>query len=256
MNNMKNKVVLITGASSGIGKSTAEAFAKKGANVVVAARRKDKLDSLVASIEAKGGKAYAIQTDVSNSKSVAQMVDKTIDVFGRLDYAVNNAGIEGELASIIDLSEEAWDKVMNINLKGVFLCMKYQAKAMIASGNGGAIVNVGSVNSFLGFPTGSAYVTSKHGLVGLTTSVSAELAPQGIRVNLLCPGITVTPMHHRIRELIGDEVYDQGILPRVHLQRAGLPKEMANAIMFLCSDASSYISGSTLTVDGGLTLTM
>lgn len=256
IHDMKNKVALITGASSGIGKSTAEAFAAKGVNIVVAARRKEELDSLVASIEAKGGTASAIQTDVSKAKDVEQMVAHVIETFGRLDYAVNNAGIEGELASITELSEESWDKVMNINLKSVFLCMKHQAKAMIKIGHSGAIVNVGSVNSFLGFPTGSAYVTSKHGLVGLTTSVSAELAPQGIRVNLLCPGITVTAMHQRIRELIGDDVYDKGIIPKVHLQRAGLPEEMAKAILFLCSDESSYISGSTLTVDGGLTLTM
>ncbi|WP_456439710.1 SDR family NAD(P)-dependent oxidoreductase [Psychroserpens sp.] len=253
---MKNKVALITGASSGIGKSTAEAFAAKGAHVVVAARRKEELDTLVASIKAKGGKASAIQTDVSKSKDVEQMVAHTIKTFGRIDYAINNAGIEGELAPITELLEESWDKVMNINLKGVFLCMKHQAKAMIKGGHSGAIVNVGSVNSFLGFPAGSAYVTSKHGLIGLTTSVSAELAPQGIRVNLLCPGITVTPMHNRIRDLFGDDLYDKGIIPKVHLQRAGLPEEMAKAILFLCSDGSSYISGSTLTVDGGLTLTM
>ena len=256
MNTMKNKVALITGASSGIGKSTAEAFAAKGANVVVAARRKEELDSLVASIEANGGKASAIKTDVSNAKSVEQMVAHTIKEFGRLDYAVNNAGIEGKLSGITDLLEEDWDQVLDINLKGVFLCMKYQAKAMLNAGNGGAIVNIGSVNSFLGFPTGSAYVTSKHGLVGLTTSVSAELAPQGIRVNLLCPGITDTPMHQRLRGIVGDDLYDKGLLPTVHLQRVGRPEEMANAIVFLCSDVSSYISGSTLTVDGGLTLTM
>ncbi|EMQ94558.1 3-oxoacyl-[acyl-carrier protein] reductase [Xanthomarina gelatinilytica] len=253
---MKNKVVLITGASSGIGKSTAEAFAAKGANVVVAARRENELHNLVNAIKANGGKATAIQTDVSNSKEVEQMVAHTMETFGRIDYAVNNAGIEGEIAPITELSEASWDKVMNINLKGVFLCMKYQAKAMLSGGHSGAIVNVGSVNSFLGFPAGSAYVTSKHGLVGLTSSVSAELGPKGIRVNLLCPGITVTPMHSRIRDLFGDDLYDKGIIPKVHLQRAGKPEEMAKVILFLCSDESSYISGSTLTVDGGLTLTM
>ena len=256
MNNMKEKVALITGASSGIGRATAEAFAAKGAHIVVAARRKEELESLVASIITGGGKASAIQTDVSKASAIERMVEHTIETFGRLDYAINNAGIEGELAPITELSEDSWDRLMNINLKGVFLCMKYQAKAMIKGGHSGAIVNVGSVNSFLGFPSGAAYVTSKHGLVGLTTSVSAELAPQGIRVNLLCPGITKTPMHDRLRGLIGDDIYDKGILPTVHLQRAGKPEEMANSIVFLCSDEASYISGSTLTVDGGLTLTM
>ena len=253
---MKNKVALITGASSGIGKSTAEAFAAKGAKVVVAARRKDELDSLVASIKAKGGNASAIQTDVSNSNSVEQMVNHVIKTYGRLDYAINNAGIEGKLNTIIDLSEEDWDKVMNINLKGVFLCMKHEAKAMVKLENGGAIVNIGSVNSFLGFPTGSAYVTSKHGLIGLTSSVSAELGPQGIRVNLLCPGAIVTPMHQRIRGILGDDLYDKHLLPTVHLKRAGRSEEIAQAAVFLCSDEASYITGSTLTADGGLTLTM
>lgn len=256
MSTMKEKVVLITGASSGIGRATAEAFAAKGAHIVVAARRKEELDTLVASIQALGGKASAIKTDVSIAKSVEQMVAHTIEVFGRLDYAINNAGIEGKLNAITDLSEDDWDQVLDINLKGTFLCMKYEAKAMLHLGFGGAIVNIGSVNSFLGFPTGSAYVTSKHGLIGLTTSVSAELGPKGIRVNLLCPGVTDTPMHERLRGIVGDDLYDKGLLPTVHLQRIGRPEEVAKAIVFLCSDESSYISGSTLTVDGGLTLTM
>tara|TARA_R110000868_G_scaffold1389_10_gene10743 strand:+ start:2538 stop:3299 length:762 start_codon:yes stop_codon:yes gene_type:complete len=253
---MKNKVVLITGASSGIGKATAEAFAAKGAKIVVAARRKKELDSLVASIEAKGGKASAVQADVSIAKSVEQMVAHTIKVFGRLDYAINSAGIEGKLSGITDLAEEDWDQVLDINLKGTFLCMKYEAKAMLNLGHGGAIVNIGSVNSFLGFPTGSAYVASKHGLIGLTTSISAELAPQGIRVNLLCPGVTNTPMHQRLREIVGDDLYDKALLPTVHLQRAARPEEMARAIVFLCSEEASYITGTTLTADGGLTLTL
>lgn len=253
---MKEKVALVTGASSGIGRATAEALAARGASVVVAARRQEELDSLVESIESKGGKASAIKTDVSIANSVEQMVAHTINVFGRLDYAVNNAGIEGTLSGITDLAEDDWDQVLNINLKGTYLCMKYEARAMLKLGLGGAIVNIGSVNSFLGFPTGSAYVTSKHGLIGLTSSVSAELAPQGIRVNLLCPGVTDTPMHQRLRGVVGDELYDEGLLPTVHLKRAGRPEEVAKAIVFLCSDESSYISGSTLTVDGGLTLTM
>jgi NAD(P)-dependent dehydrogenase (short-subunit alcohol dehydrogenase family) len=179
-----------------------------------------------------------------------------METFGRIDYAVNNAGIEGQLSGITDLAEEEWDRVLDINLKGTFLCMKYQARAMLAGAHGGAIVNVGSVNSFLGFPTGSAYVASKHGLIGLTSSVSAELAPHGIRVNLVCPGIIDTPMHRRLRGVVGDELYDKAVIPSVHTKRAGRPEEIAQAIVFLCSDEASYITGTTLTPDGGYTLTM
>lgn len=253
---MKDRVALITGASSGIGRASAEAFAAKGARVVVAARRQDELASLVAEIEARGGTATAITTDVSAARDVERMVAHAIETFGRLDYAVNNAGIEGTVAGITDLAEDEWDRVLDINLKGTFLCMKYEAKAMLDSGHDGAIVNIGSVNSFLGYAHGAAYVASKHGLIGLTTSVSAELAPQGIRVNLVCPGIIDTPMHHRGRKLFGDEVYDKGILPSVHLQRAGRPEEIARSVVFLCSDEASYITGTTLTPDGGFTLTV
>ena len=253
---MNDKVALITGASSGIGRATAEAFAAKGAKVVVAARRQDELATLVSEIEASGGQATGIMTDVSKAEDVVRMVDHAIESFGRLDFAVNNAGIEGTLARITDLTEDDWDRVLDINLKGIFLCMKYEARAMLDCGHGGAIVNVGSVNSFLGFPTGSAYVASKHGMVGLTTSVSAELAPQGIRVNLVCPGFVDTPMHHRARGLLGDELYDKVLLPNVHLRRAGRPEEIARSIVFLCSDEASYITGTTLTPDGGYTLTV
>lgn len=256
MPGMNDKVALITGASSGIGRATAELFAINGAKVVVAARRQAELDSLVAEIEARGAAATAIQTDVSVAADVERMVDHAIKTFGRLDYAVNNAGIEGRFAGIMDLPEEEWDRVLGVNLKGTFLGMKHQVRAMLAAGHGGAIVNVGSVNSFLGFATGAAYCTSKHGLVGLTTSASAELASQGIRVNLVCPGIIDTPMHRRLRKDIGDEVYDQGALPRIHLRRAGQPEEIARTIVFLCSDDASYITGTTLTPDGGFTLTI
>ena len=256
MSNMIDKVALITGASSGIGRATAEAFAAEGARLVLAARRQDELDSLVAEIEARGGKATAVRTDVSIAAEVGNMVAHAIATYGRLDFAVNNAGIEGKFAAITELPEDEWDRVLGINRKGTFLCLQHEARAMLAAGNGGAIVNVGSVNSFLGFPTGSAYCTSKHGLIGLTTSVSAELAAQGIRVNLVCPGIVDTPMHQRLRKEVGDAVYDQGVLPSVHLRRAGRPQEIARTILFLCSDAASYITGTTLTPDGGLTLTV
>lgn len=256
MSDLLDQVALITGASSGIGRATAEAFAARGTRLVLAARREEELAALVREIEERGGKASFIVTDVAVAKDVERMVAHTIETYGRLDYAVNNAGIEGKWAPITDLPEQEWDRVLDTNLKGVYLCLQHESRAMLAAGHGGAIVNIGSVNSFLGFPTGSAYVASKHALIGLTSSVSAELAPQGIRVNLVCPGIIDTPMHHRARGIIGDDIYDKGVLPQVHLRRAGRPEEIAQTILFLCSDAASYISGTTLTPDGGFTLTV
>jgi NAD(P)-dependent dehydrogenase (short-subunit alcohol dehydrogenase family) len=256
MTMMNGKVALITGASSGIGRATALAFAAKGARTVLAARREDELAALVAEIESRGGVATSVRTDVSVPGDVEGMVAHAIDTYGRLDYAVNNAGIEGEFHGITELPEEDWDRVIDTNLKGTYLCLKYESRAMLDGKHGGAIVNVGSINSFLGFPTGAAYVASKHGLIGLTSSVSAELAPQGIRVNAVCPGIIDTPMHRRARALLGDEIYDNDVLPRVHLQRAGRPEEIAASIVFLCSDDASYITGSTLTPDGGYALTV
>ncbi len=253
---MEDKVALVTGASSGIGRATAMAFAAGGARVVLAARREEAMASVVDAITADGGQATAVRTDVSQAGDVERMVDHAIQVFGRLDYAVNNAGIEGRFAAVGDLTEDDWDRVMDTNLKGAYLCMKHQSRAMLESGSGGAIVNVGSVNSFLGFPTGSAYVASKHALVGLTSSVSAELASSGIRVNLVCPGVVETPMHQRLRDTLGDEIYDQFIAHRVHMKRKGQPEEIAATIVFLCSDAASYVTGTALTPDGGLTLTL
>ncbi len=256
MSDMNGKVVLITGASSGIGRSTAEAFAARGTRVVLAARRKEELAALASEITARGGQATFVVTDVAVAKDVEQMVAHAIQKFGRLDYAVNNAGIEGKFFPVADFPEQEFDRVLDINLKGTFLCLQHEARAMLAGAHGGAIVNVGSVNSFLGFPTGSAYVTSKHGLIGLTSSVSAELAPQGIRVNLVCPGFIDTPMHRRGRATLGDEIYDKLLSQSVHLKRAGRPEEIAQTIVFLCSDEASYISGTTVTPDGGFTLTV
>jgi NAD(P)-dependent dehydrogenase (short-subunit alcohol dehydrogenase family) len=253
---MHNKTALITGASSGIGRATAKAFAALGASVVLAARREADLSELVSEIESQGGEATSIKTDVSVAKDVEHMVAHAIEKYGRLDFAVNNAGTEGKFAGIVEMLEQDWDEVLAINLKGPFLCMQHEAKAMLAGGSGGAIVNVGSVNSFLGFPGGSAYAASKHALIGLTSSVSAELAPQGIRVNLVCPGFIDTPMHHRGRAILGDELFDGVLQQRVHTRRAGRPEEVAHSIIFLCSDEASYITGTTLTPDGGFTLTV
>lgn len=256
MPDMSGRVALITGASSGIGRATAEAFAARGASVTLAARCEEELAALAAEIEDRGVEATYVRTDISLSGDVESMVGHTVDTFDRLDYAVNNAAIEGQFVGITELSEEAWDRVLDINLKGTFLCMQHEARAMLEGNDGGAIVNIGSINSFLGYPTGSAYVASKHGLIGLTTSVSAELAPRGIRVNIVCPGIIDTPMHQRLRGLLGDEPYDEVLRHRVHEQRAGRPEEIASTIVFLCSDEASYITGTTVTPDGGFTLTI
>lgn len=253
---MTGKVALITGASSGIGRATAELFAARGAKLVLAARRKEELDSLASEIEARGGQATVVVTDVAVAQDVERMLAHTIETFGQLDYAVNNAGIEGMLMGLVDLPDEEWDRILNTNLRGNFLCLKHEARAMLAAGRGGSIVNVGSVNSFLGFAGGMAYSASKHGQVGLTTSASAELAPHGIRVNLICPGLVDTPMHHRVRGMIGDELFDNVVVPTVHLRRVGQAAEIAQSIAFLCSDAASYITGTTLTPDGGFAMTV
>lgn len=256
MNNLTGKVAIVTGASSGIGRATAELLAERGASVVLAARRADELAELAAAITAAGGKASVVQTDVAIAEDVKRMVAHAIDVYGRLDIAVNNAGTEGTLQPITEISEEDWDRAINTNLRGCFMCIKYEAKAMLAAGHGGSIVNIGSVNSFLGFGGGSSYVASKHGQVGLTTSASAELAPQGIRVNIVCPGLVKTPMHERGRATIGDEAYEAMVSKQVHLRRVGEPGEIAKTIAFLCSDEASYITGATLTPDGGFLLTL
>lgn len=256
MSGMDGRVALITGASSGIGLSTARAFSAQGVSVVLGARREDELAALAAEIKASGGQATYLKTDVSVASDVERLVDHAVKTFGRLDFGINNAGIEGGFAPIVDFDEAVWDQIIGINLKGTFLSMKYEARAMLKGGRGGAIVNVGSVNSFLGFAGGTGYATSKHGQVGLTTCASAELAPQGIRVNIVCPGLIDTPMHHRLRGIAGDQLIDGLIQGRVHQKRAGRPEEIAATIVFLCSDDASYITGTTLTPDGGFTMTI
>jgi len=256
MSDMNDKVALVTGASSGIGRATAEAFAARGARVVLAARRERELASLTNEIQVRGGNATFIITDVSKAEDIQRMVAHATQTYGRLDYAVNNAGIEGRIAPILDLTEEEWDRTVDTNLKSTFLCLQQEARAMLQAGRGGSIVNVGSVNSFIGFPSGSAYVASKHGLVGLTSTASAELASQGIRVNLVCPGMIDTPMHQRARQALGNELYDTFLAQRVHTRRVGQPEEIARSIVFLCSDDASYITGTTLTPDGGFHLTI
>ncbi|KPQ22278.1 MAG: 3-oxoacyl-[acyl-carrier protein] reductase [Porphyrobacter sp. HL-46] len=256
MNSFAGKVAIVTGASSGIGEATARILANRGATVVLAARREDDIAAHAGAIRAAGGKASHMRTDVADAGDVEAMVARTVATYGRLDIAVNNAGIGETVVPIVDMADADWDAVIDTNLRGNFLCLKHQARAMLAAGNGGAIVNVGSVNSFLGCAAFAHYCASKSAQIGLTSSASAELAPQGIRVNLVCPGIIDTPLHRRARTKFGDAVYDELIERRIHLKRAGQPDEIARAIAFLASDEASFITGTTLTADGGFHLTL
>ncbi|WP_373491307.1 SDR family NAD(P)-dependent oxidoreductase [Parasphingorhabdus sp.] len=252
---LTSKVAIVTGASSGIGEATARLLAERGASVVLAARREEAIASLAEEIASAGGTASYIRTDVSDAGEVAAMVAHAVENHGRLDIAVNNAGIGTQIHSILDLPDDYWDQVQATNLKGDFLCIKHQARAMLAAGHGGAIINVGSVNTFLGCPGAAAYCASKAGQLALTTSASAELAAQGIRVNLVCPGVIDTPMHDEIKANLGAEAFE-GMKAQTHQRRIGTPIEIARAIAFLASDEASFITGTTLTADGGFHLTL
>ena len=242
----KNKVAIVTGGSFGIGRAAALAFSKKGANVVIADWIEDK--ETLNLIKASGGEAVFVKCDVSKSNDVKAFVEKTISSFGRLDYAFNNAGIEGISAPVQDCTEENWDKTIGINLKGIWLCMKYEIPEMLKQGKG-AIVNCASGAGLVGFPGLPAYVASKHGVIGLTKTSALECAKLGIRVNAVCPGAIKTPM---IDRLTGNkkEAEEQfaGLEPIGHL---GQPEEVANAVIWLCSDEASFVTGHAMAVDGG-----
>lgn len=244
----EGKVVLITGASRGIGSTTARLFAQEGAQVILASRNSEELAHLAEEIRASGGKAAAIQTDVADSTSVQALIQQTVSTYGRLDIAVNNAGIAGGNKPFAEVAEETFDRVIAVNLKGIFLCMKYELPALVAAG-GGAIVNVSSTAGLVGIGAGIApYIASKHGIVGLTKAAALEYARQSIRVNAVAPGTTRTPVNE---QWIDNEQISQRLVSGIPMGRVADSAEVAEAILWLCSDAASYITGVTMPVDGG-----
>jgi NAD(P)-dependent dehydrogenase (short-subunit alcohol dehydrogenase family) len=245
MKTFENKVVIVTGASSGIGRATAMAFAREGAKVVVSdVQEKDGL-AAVEEIKKNKGEAHFIKCDVSSEEQVKNLVDETIAKYGRLDCAYNNAGIEGSPCTTVECSTENWDKTININLKGVWLCMKYEIPAMLKYGKG-SIVNCSSIAGLVGFETIPAYVASKHGVIGLTETAALEFAKKNIRVNAVCPGAIHTPMLDRFTS--GEE---QTMAEQDPMGRVGRPEEIADSVLWLCSDKSSYVTGQSIAVDGG-----
>jgi len=240
-------VALVTGASSGSGMATASSFAKAGAKVVLAARRVKESEAVVENIKREGGEAIFFQTDVSKSSDVQRLIEGTVETYGRLDWVCNNAGIEGALASVVDCTEENWNEVININLTGMWLCMKYQLIQMLKQ-NTGSIVNISSVNAFFGASDLPAYTASKHGIIGLTKAAANEYGRFGIRINAVCPGSVYTPMLERVD---GGPVTPESSRNKVPLRRVGNPEEIAKTVVWLCSDGASYVTGHSLVVDGG-----
>jgi NAD(P)-dependent dehydrogenase (short-subunit alcohol dehydrogenase family) len=246
---MDGKVALVTGGATGIGRASAVAFARNGARVVVADLNEEGGAETLRVIKETGGEARFVPTDVTRTEDVRALVAATIEAFGRLDYAHNNAGMSGTPAGVAEISEEQWDATMALNLRAIWLCMKYEVPQMLAQEEGGAIVNTSSGAGLVGFAALPAYVASKHGVVGLTKSAALELVGQGIRVNAICPGTTRTPM---IEDYIGgDENLEQMMSNVSPLRRMAHPDEMAAAVVWLCSDAASFVNGVALPVDAG-----
>lgn len=242
----ENKVAIVTGGSFGIGKAAAIAFAKRGAKVVIADWVED--NETINIIQSSGGDAIFVKCDVSNDASVKAMVEKTITQYGRLDYAFNNAGVEGFSAPIHQCTNENWERTIGVNLKGVWLCMKYEIPLMLQQGKG-AIVNNASIAGLVGFPNIPAYVASKHGIIGLTKNAALEYAKLGIRANAVCPGVIKTPMIDRFTGK--NKEVEKQFETMEPVGRLGEPEEVAEAVVWLCSEASSFITGDAIPVDGG-----
>lgn len=252
MKKFSGKVALITGGSSGLGEATALKFAAEGAKVVIAARRAEQSAEVVKRIAALGGEAHFVRADMSRTPDIEAMVRETVDRFGKLDCAVNNAGISGpRLVPLADVSEAQWDEVMNVNLKAVWLCMKHQIPAMLANG-GGSIVNISSIYGSKPSDMGHGpYATSKHAVIGLTTSAAVDYGQTGIRINVVAPGFTRSEMVNPDRAPRAAEHYKLLTARHSSMNRLGKAEEVANAIVWLCSDEASFVNGAVFTVDGG-----
>lgn len=249
MSNLKDKVVIITGARRGMGKSHALVLAKAGAKIVISDISEEDCQKVVEEIEKNGGESLAVKCDVSKKEEVDNLVKKTIERFGKVDILVNNAGI-CQFKPFLELTEEEWDRTLNINLKGYFLCAQAVAKEMVKQKRG-KIINIASVASGqvgIGFPTLAHYSASKGGIIALTETLAVELAPYNITVNAIAPGMIETPMIAPIKE---NPEQEKETLKRIPLGRPGNPEEVSNLVLFLASDVSSYMTGSTVIIDGG-----
>lgn len=251
MRGLTDSVAIVSGASSGIGRKTAQRLADEGARVVAADVDVEGGEETVAQIEADDGEAVFVEADVTNPDDVTTMVETAVDTYGGLDAAFNNAGIEGENASTSEQSDENWAQVIDINLEGVFLAMREQIPVMLEDG-GGAIVNTASVAGLLGFPNLSPYVASKHGVIGLTKTAAVEFSAEGVRVNAVCPGVIETPMVARTQE--EDPETMEATIAATPIGRLGQPEEIAAAVTWLCSEDASFVTGESLVVDGGFSI--
>ncbi|HZP46020.1 MAG TPA: SDR family oxidoreductase [Candidatus Binataceae bacterium] len=247
---LEGKVVLVTGGGSGIGRATALLAARQGARVMIADYVPEGAEKTVAMIKEGGGTAACVAADVAVTRQVEDLIQKTLETYGRLDGAFNNAGIEGAMAETIACTEENFDRVVAIDLKAVWLCMKYEIPQMLKQG-GGAIVNTASIAGLLGFPGIPAYVAAKHGVVGLTRTAALEYAQKNIRVNCVCPGVINTPMVQRAFDKGGMREADA--IAGEPIGRLGKPEEIAAGVVWLLSDAASFVTGHPLTIDGGWT---
>jgi NAD(P)-dependent dehydrogenase (short-subunit alcohol dehydrogenase family) len=252
MIDLKGKVAVVTGASSGIGRATAKLFSRAGAKVVVGARRRPELETLVREITAEGGAALAVAGDVSDEAFAKELVDHAEQNYGRLDVAFNNAGILGEKGPTTGISLEGWNEALKVNLTSAFLAAKHQIPAMLKQGKGSIIFTSTFVGYSVGFPGSAPYAASKSGLIGLTQVLAAEYGPQNIRVNAVLPGAVETAMY----EADNKTAEQQARLTNLHaLKRIASPDELAQAVLYLASDASSFQTGTAMLVDGGLSIT-